>query len=178
MYKLPPTSSSGQILPNFQTKDSLGEYWKFEQEVVRRALFEMIIIDELPFSFVENEGFKKFMSKAQPLFWIPSRRTITRDFYDIYGELRQSLKKSFREIQPRISLTTDTWTSVQRINYMCLTAHFIDKDWVLYKRILNFFPITSHKGEHLESVIVIDCLIGNWTMCSLLLLTMLLQTML
>ncbi|KAF3670368.1 hypothetical protein T459_25457 [Capsicum annuum] len=79
IYKLPPTSSSGQTLLNFQTKDSSGEYWKFEQEVVRRALFEMIIIDELPFSFVENEGFKKFMSKAQPLFWIPSRRTITRD---------------------------------------------------------------------------------------------------
>uniref|UniRef100_A0A803NCA5 HAT C-terminal dimerisation domain-containing protein n=1 Tax=Chenopodium quinoa TaxID=63459 RepID=A0A803NCA5_CHEQI len=29
----------------------------------------------------------------------------------------------------RISVTTDTWTSIQRINYMCLTAHFIDKHW-------------------------------------------------
>ncbi|KAM3247684.1 hypothetical protein P3L10_009451 [Capsicum annuum] len=103
MYKPPPTpSSGGQTLLNFQTKDSSGEYWKFEQGVVRRALVEMIIVDELPFSFVENEGFKKFMSKSQPLFRIPSRRTITRDCYDVYGELRLSLKKSFREIQPRI----------------------------------------------------------------------------
>ena len=36
---------------------------------------------------------------------------------------------------------------------MCLTAHFIDRDWVLHKRIFNFFPITSHKGEHLAESI-------------------------
>ena len=88
----------------------------------------MIILDELPFSFVEKEGFKKFMSKAQPLFRIPSRRIVTRDCYEVHGKLRINLKKSFREIQSRICLTIDTWASVQRINYICLAAHFIDRD--------------------------------------------------
>ena len=32
----------------------------------RKACIEMIIIDELHFSFVEKEGFQKFMSKACP----------------------------------------------------------------------------------------------------------------
>ena len=120
----------------------------------------MIILNELLFTFVEKEGFKKFMNKVQPLFHIPSRRTITRDCYEVYGELRINLKQFLREIQPRICLTTDTWTSVQRINYMCLTAHFIDRDWVLHKRILNFCPITSHKGEHLAESIS-NCLL-DW----------------
>lgn len=158
VYK-PPTVAPGiQKLLNIQNNNL--ETWKFEQEVCRRALVEMIILDELPFSFVEKEGFKKFMSKVQPLFHIPSRRTITRDCYEVYGELRINLKQSLREIQPRICLTTDTWTSVQRINYMCLTAHFIDRDWVLHKRILNFCPITSHKGEHLAESIS-NCLL-DW----------------
>lgn len=113
VYK-PPTVAPGiQKLLNIQNNNL--ETWKFEQEVCRRALVEMIILDELPFSFVEKEGFKKFMSKVQPLFHIPSRRTITRDCYEVYGELRINLKQSLREIQPRICLTTDTWTSVQRI---------------------------------------------------------------
>ncbi|KAM3309137.1 hypothetical protein P3S67_010881 [Capsicum chacoense] len=43
---------------------------------------------------------------------------------------------------------------------MCLTAHFIDRDWVLHKRILNFCPITSHKGEHLAECIS-NCLL-DW----------------
>ncbi|KAH0652536.1 hypothetical protein KY289_030214 [Solanum tuberosum] len=52
--------------------------------------------------------------------------------------------------------------SVQRINYMCLAAHFIDRDWVLHKRILNFCPITSHKGEHLVECIS-NCLL-DWNL--------------
>ncbi|KAG8644083.1 hypothetical protein MANES_11G097150v8 [Manihot esculenta] len=63
------------------------------QKKCKKALVHMIIIDELPFRFVEGE----------------------------------------KNCQ-RVSLTTDTWTSLQRINYMCITAHFIDNDW-------------NHKGE-------------------------------
>ncbi|KAH0655683.1 hypothetical protein KY285_030565 [Solanum tuberosum] len=49
-----------------------------------------------------------------------------------------------------------------KINYMCLTAHFIDRDWVLHKRILNFCPITSHKGEHLTKYIS-NCIL-DWNL--------------
>ncbi|XP_075084942.1 uncharacterized protein LOC142168182 [Nicotiana tabacum] len=72
---------------NFQScqKDG-GSLWKFNQEVVRRALIEMIVIDELPFSFVEKEGFMKFMRITQLLFRLPSRRTITRDCYEVFSE--------------------------------------------------------------------------------------------
>lgn len=71
--------------------------WEFEQEVARRALVEMIILNELPFNFVEKDGFKKFMSKVQPLFQIPSCTTITGDFYQVYGELRMNLKNSLEK---------------------------------------------------------------------------------
>ncbi|XP_055814512.1 uncharacterized protein LOC129884197 [Solanum dulcamara] len=37
-----------------------GAIWTFDQEVSRRDLVEMLILDELPFRFVEKEGFKKF----------------------------------------------------------------------------------------------------------------------
>ncbi|XP_070031712.1 zinc finger BED domain-containing protein RICESLEEPER 1-like [Nicotiana tomentosiformis] len=132
--------------------------WKFDQALSRRALAQMIILDELPFSFVEKEGFKKFIGVTIPQFQIPSRRTLTRDCYELYYEQRQSLKKSFNEARPKICLTTDTWTSIQRINYMCLTAHFIDNDWKLHKRIINFCPISSHKGDDMAAVIT-NCLL-------------------
>ncbi|XP_070045663.1 zinc finger BED domain-containing protein RICESLEEPER 3-like [Nicotiana tomentosiformis] len=130
-----------------------GVLCKFDQELVRRALVEMVITEELPFSFVEKRGFKKFMSIAQPLFNVPSCRTITRDCFQVYNKDRLKLMKIFREVKSKICLTTDTWTSLQRINYMCLTGHFIDRDWVLHKRILNFCPISSHKGDEMAKVI-------------------------
>ena len=49
-------------------------------------------------------------------------------------------------VTQRVCFTTDLWTSIQNMSYICLTAHFIDKYWKLHKRILNFCVIHSHKG--------------------------------
>ena len=36
---------------------------------------------------------------------------------------------------------------------MCLTAHFIDNDWKLHKRIINFCHISSHRSEAIRKAI-------------------------
>lgn len=36
---------------------------------------------------------------------------------------------------------------------MCLTVHFIDNDWKLNKKIINFCPISSHKGEAIDKAV-------------------------
>ncbi|KAM3238296.1 zinc finger BED domain-containing protein RICESLEEPER 2-like [Capsicum annuum] len=92
--------------------------WKFEQEQFRRALCRMVIVDELPFRFVEKEGFRNFMKVVQPHFKIPSHYTVTHDCFKLFDEEKQKLKRSFRDAQQRVCLTTDTWTSLQRINYI------------------------------------------------------------
>ncbi|GER25105.1 HAT family dimerisation domain containing protein [Striga asiatica] len=38
--------------------------WKFDQEAIKSKLARMVIIDELPFLFVEGDGFKNFMSAS------------------------------------------------------------------------------------------------------------------
>lgn len=57
---------------------------KIDSETIKRALTRMIIIDELPFKFVKNEGFRYFVSISIPHFTIPSRSTITRDCYKLF----------------------------------------------------------------------------------------------
>uniref|UniRef100_A0A3Q7G1W9 Uncharacterized protein n=1 Tax=Solanum lycopersicum TaxID=4081 RepID=A0A3Q7G1W9_SOLLC len=78
-------------------------------------------------------------------FHIPSRRTVT------ILEETKLWKKVFEETRPRVCLTTDTWTSIQKIHYMFFTAHFIDRNWILHKRIINFFPTSSHKVDKASS---------------------------
>nr|XP_021851849.1 zinc finger BED domain-containing protein RICESLEEPER 1-like [Spinacia oleracea] len=123
------------------------DLWKFNQEDTRKALAKMVIIDEMPFRMVEHEGFRSFMKVIQPFFIIPSRWTVTRDCFQIYMEEKKKLKSYFSTCTSRISLTTDTWTSCQNLNYMCLTSHFIDINWKLHKKILNFCIIPGHSGE-------------------------------
>ena len=94
----------------------------------------MIVVDELPFKFVEGEGFRHLMGKACPMFKMPSRFTVNRDCFDLYVNEKMKLKAFFKSHSQRVSLTTDCWTSIQRINYMCITAHFIDDNWKLHKK--------------------------------------------
>ncbi|KAL5839638.1 hypothetical protein ACOSQ4_012246 [Xanthoceras sorbifolium] len=70
----------------------------FSPEECRRALVEMLILDELPFRFVENRGFSYVFS-------------------------------------------------IQNINYMVITCHFIDYERRLQKRILSFSQIVYHSGD-------------------------------
>ncbi|KAK0583489.1 hypothetical protein LWI29_037478 [Acer saccharum] len=51
----------------------------FNKDDTRKALAEMIIVDELPFRFVEKRGFRNFCRVGMPRFDVPSRRTIVRD---------------------------------------------------------------------------------------------------
>ncbi|XP_049378281.1 zinc finger BED domain-containing protein RICESLEEPER 2-like [Solanum stenotomum] len=161
----PSTQDYGQKLINFLPsstgeKEGVISTWKFDQAQSRRALAQMIIVDELPFSIVEKEGFRNIMKVVVPQFHIPSRRTLTRDCYELYSEEKKLLKKSFKEARPKVCLTTNTWTSIQRINYLCLTAHFIDRNWTLHKRIRKFCPISSHKGDEMAASIT-NCLL-DW----------------
>ena len=57
-------------------------------------------------------------------------------------------------------LTTDSWTSIQRLNYLCITARFIDDEWRLYKKIFSFVPMTSHRGEFIAKALE-NCLL-DW----------------
>ncbi|VVA36973.1 PREDICTED: zinc finger BED domain-containing, partial [Prunus dulcis] len=84
--------------------------------------------------------------------------TLGRRFLEMYTKMKEKLKVDLRS--HRICLTTDTWISVQNVNYMVLTAHFVDSDYKMHKRILNFCVIDSHKWESIGKLLE-NCLI-DW----------------
>ncbi|GKE48065.1 zinc finger BED domain-containing protein RICESLEEPER 2-like protein, partial [Tanacetum coccineum] len=126
-----------------ETSKGLASH-SFSQAKCRKSLAQMCIIDSRPFSVVDDQGFVEFIWDLNPLFKIPSRWTIARDCLSIYKEEAHKLKSLLKN--QTVSLTTDTWTSVQKFNFMCLTTHWVDDNWTLRKKILNFFQILNHKG--------------------------------
>jgi hypothetical protein len=123
---------------------------KYNVQKIREALAKMVIVDKLPFKFVEGEGFHNFMKTVEFMFKIPSPYTVMKDCMKIFIFEKEKLTTMFLTIDARVCLTTDMWTSVQNFNYMCVTCHFIDSDWNLYKRIINFSLIPNHKGETIK----------------------------
>lgn len=140
----------------------------FTVEAARNALVKIIIIDELSFSFVEGVGFKRFCNIMQPKFKnIPSHFTTARDVVKIFNIEREKLRNLIQ--CRRVCFTMDTWTSIQNLNYLCLTAHFVGDDWKLHKRILNFCQVEDNKVETLSRKIE-QCLI-EWNIGSVFTLT-------
>ncbi|GKA74322.1 zinc finger BED domain-containing protein RICESLEEPER 2 [Tanacetum coccineum] len=131
--------------------------WKYDEKAIKSSLIELIVLAKLPFKFVEHPAFIKYSKNLQPKYNLPSRHTISRDVAKFYLEEKEKLVKFLGNPNHTIHLTTDTWTSTcQKINYMVITAHFIDDDWVMHKRVINFKCINSHRGEdigrHLPSM--------------------------
>ncbi|KAK4596823.1 hypothetical protein RGQ29_014736 [Quercus rubra] len=116
------------------------------------ALARMIIVDELHFRFVEHDGFIYFMGVVEPRFPMPSHLMVARDCIKLWFVERENLI-SYLKLGQRVSLITDTWTSIQNLNYMCLTCHYIDGDWTYQKRILNFCIVPNHNGETIGKTI-------------------------
>ncbi|KAH0781586.1 hypothetical protein KY290_001184 [Solanum tuberosum] len=135
---------------------------------VRRAIAEFVIIDEQPFRVVEGEGFKRLISLILPNYELPSRITVARQCLKIYQEEKQKLKRLVKG--QRVCITSDTWTSLQNFTYMVITAHWIDDEWKLQKKILNFFQTPDHKGETIAKAIE-SCLL-DWGIENLLTVTL------
>jgi hypothetical protein len=77
---------------------------------------------------VKGEGFHDFMKTVESMFKIPSCFTMMKDCMKIFIYEKEKLRAMFLTTSAQVCLTTDTWTSVQKLNYMCVTCHFIDGD--------------------------------------------------
>jgi hypothetical protein len=74
------------------------------------------------------------MKTVGPKFLIPSRFTVMKDCVKLFMFEKEKLRAMFTKTGARVCLTTDTWTLMHNLNYMCIIAHFIDTDWNLQKQ--------------------------------------------
>jgi ribosomal protein L30/L7E len=56
----------------------------------------------------------------------------------MYASEKQKLKAMLNHCRGKISLTSDLWSSLTTDGYICIIAHYVDTNWVLQKRVLNF----------------------------------------
>ena len=114
-------------------------------------LARMIVKHNYPFNMVEHEFFEIFCNNLQPMFRLISRNTVRADILKLYEQENDKLYNFLDSINCKITLTTDLWTSEhQNFAYICLTAHYVDNDWELNKKILAYKHIEyPHDGETL-----------------------------
>ena len=67
---------------------------------------------------------------------------------------QENLKQYFANFEGKICLTSNIWTSLMHRGLLCITARYIDSEWMLNKRIISFKTInTSHNGKNMATLI-------------------------
>ncbi|GJV52109.1 zinc finger BED domain-containing protein RICESLEEPER 2-like protein [Tanacetum coccineum] len=134
---------------------------KFSQDKFRELLVHAVVRHDLPFSFTEYEGVRDVFKYLEPDVTHITRNTTKADMLKLHGVESKRLRHELLSCPSRICLTSDAWTSIVTDSYLSLTAHYVDKNWVLQKRVLNFsfFP-PPHTGIALAEKI--SCLVKSW----------------
>ena len=121
---------------------------KFDSNMNREILSELIISHDLPFSIVEWRVFRKYQKFLNEDCRSISRKTAKCDVMKKFKIEKENLKQQLGQILGRLCLTSDCWTACTNIGYISLTAHYVDKDWKLKSKILSFAhmqpPHTGH----------------------------------
>ncbi|KAF9603319.1 hypothetical protein IFM89_034668 [Coptis chinensis] len=135
----------------------------FSQVRARRETVRYFIREELPFNKVEKPAFRRWIQKSfGPQFKPPGRLTLRADIFLILEEEKAVLKDLLRSVPGKICLTSDLWTSNQKLGYMCITAHFICTDWKLHKRVISFPMLPCpHTGKIISDAIYANLLGWN-----------------
>ena len=120
---------------------------KISQETFREYMALSIIQHNYPYSYVENQGTRRVFSYVCNELVHYSRNTAKADCLKIFERMKKKTKLELGRLTSRICLTSDVWTSGTTEGYISLTAHYIDEDWELQNKILNFCHIPPpHSG--------------------------------
>ncbi|KAK9080684.1 hypothetical protein SSX86_000442 [Deinandra increscens subsp. villosa] len=130
----------------------------YDQMKCREMIAKMIIAHELPFLFVEYHWFNRLMECNNHLYQKVSWVTVRKDCVKVVEVEREKLKKVLENVD-MVSLSGDRWTSNQTIDYMCLTAHFIDSDWKLRKCVIGFNELAPPRSGEGIADGILECLV-------------------
>ncbi|KAB2611168.1 hypothetical protein D8674_019200 [Pyrus ussuriensis x Pyrus communis] len=113
----------------------------------------------------QTSGVLALFAYISPDIKLPCRNTIKACVLRMFKNEKQRLHNLLASVEGRICLTSDLWTSQCTDGYLALTAHFVDKDWKLHKRILSFCHMPPpHNGVALSekiNALVTDLLVMN-----------------
>jgi hypothetical protein len=116
--------------------------YRYDEKASLKKFYLAIVMHEYPFNISEHEYFVEFIKSLRPTFPMRSRNTIRNEIMNMFLTEKERLYDYFKSVSCRFSATMDRWTSNQNKSYMCITIHWVDDNWTIQKRIVNFVHVS------------------------------------
>ena len=85
----------------------------------------------------------------------PSRLTVQRHICSERDDLKLRVKEALRKSPEKVFLTTGAWSSSIYRGYVFITAHWIDQDWKLKSKVIEFKRFaTPHTGTATADLLI------------------------
>lgn len=153
------SSDTTVVSPQSATRSGTFSHARFVELVI-----EAIVRHDLPFAFVEYERIRTVFTYICSSLKLPCRNTVKARVLDMFESEKVKLQTLLSSVKGRISLTADLWQSVATDGYLTVTAHFVDSEWILQKKIISFCHMPPpHNGVALADKVF--TLIGEWGSC-------------
>jgi hypothetical protein len=127
-------------LKSTQNKNELEEIQQLSKATKRKLdeyALDCIIIDSRPYNDFKKSGMLHFLSIAVPGYDPQHRQTIAYNVRNRFIEHQRMLANKLNKVD-NIALTTDLWKNKHLEYFLCLTAHFFDKEHNLISIIIAF----------------------------------------
>ncbi|KAL7646695.1 UNVERIFIED_CONTAM: hypothetical protein RMT77_001948 [Armadillidium vulgare] len=132
---------------------------------VDRRIAEMIVMDDLPFSHVEDVGFTRLISEVSPQYKLKQRKFYSsficdKMFQSVFENIKKIVEKVMQE--SKLSFTTDIWSNPSAgVSLLSVTAHTINQEFERINFVLGAIPLEErHTGEYISTKF--DEILGKW----------------
>ena len=90
-------------------------------------LINWIIISNIPYYMIENQYFRDMIRATNTKIKVPYRTTISQAITTPSVTIKNIIIDMLK--QQKICESFDHWTSIQIVNFLSVTTHFIDNNW-------------------------------------------------
>ena len=130
----------------------------FDAQLCRKAMIKYIIHAEVPFLQFEDSYLQPWIETMQPTFKVKGRQTICSDCFKKFKDLKIELHTEPQHLDSRVCLTSDIWTASQNLGYMAVTAHYVDAEFKMKKKIIWFKVLEYPHSSFVIKEEIVRCL--------------------
>ncbi|KAL6843140.1 hypothetical protein ACP4OV_026853 [Aristida adscensionis] len=131
---------------------------KFDQEKSLELITKALVSNLCAFSLTSDMYFRQFLAGICPTYDMVSHNAVGKKFLRIFHDEKLKLKEKIALAPTGVLLAATIWRSEYE-SFICVTVHFVDKEWRINRKILRCTYLGNEDRECHEDDI---CMFSDW----------------